>query len=123
MRVRLSAERVDSGDEMLYHKTTHRSVYQREREAALEEGYGEVLFLNTRGEVCEGSITNVFVKTGGVMVTPPVSSGLLPGTLREYLLSNGECRERVLFPDDLAGADAVFVGNSVSGLIPATFDS
>jgi len=123
MGVRLSAERVDPGDEMLRHKTTHRPVYQREREAALEEGCGEVLFLNTRGEVCEGSITNVFVKTGGVMVTPPVSSGLLPGTLREDLLSNGECRERVLFPDALAGADVVFVGNSVSGLIPVTLDS
>ena len=123
IQVRVSSELVDPGDEMLYHKTTHRPVYRREREAALEEGYGEVLFLNTRGEVCEGSITNVFAKTGGVMVTPPVSSGLLPGTLREDLLSNRECREGVLFPGDLAGADAVFVGNSVSGLIPAKLDS
>jgi len=121
-RVKLSRERVDPSDEMRYHKTTHRPLYTRERDAALDQGYDEVMFLNARGEVCEGAISNVFVEKDGVMVTPPVSCGLLPGTLREELIARGECEERVLYHDDLSAAGRVYMGNAVRGLIPATLD-
>jgi len=122
LRARLSRERIDPADEMRYHKTTHRPMYQREREAALADGYDEVVFLNSRGEVCEGTITNVFVETGGELLTPPVSSGLLPGTLREELIENGECRERELSVRDLRCAAHVYLGNSVSGLVAASLE-
>jgi para-aminobenzoate synthetase/4-amino-4-deoxychorismate lyase len=118
-KVKLSSEAVDPGDEFFYHKTTHRPLYERARESALAAGYDEVLFLNTRQEACEGSISNVFVETGGEMVTPPVSCGLLPGTLREELIARGTCREGILRLSDLQSADQIYVGNSVSGLITA----
>jgi para-aminobenzoate synthetase/4-amino-4-deoxychorismate lyase len=121
-RVKLSGEAVDPGDEFRYHKTTHRPMYVRERNAAVAEGCDEVLFLNTRNEVCEGSISNVFVETGGEMFTPPVSCGLLPGTLREELIALGTCRERILNLSDLQNADLIYVGNSVSGLVTAKLD-
>ena len=121
-KVKLSSETIDPGDEFFYHKTTHRPLYARVRDAAVVEGYGEVLFLNTRREVCEGSISNVFVETGGEMFTPPVSCGLLPGTLREELIARGTCRERILDLSDLQNADHIYVGNSVSGLVTATLD-
>jgi para-aminobenzoate synthetase/4-amino-4-deoxychorismate lyase len=118
LRVKLSKERVDPPDEFLYHKTTHRPLYRNERDQALAEGYDEVMFLNTNGECCEGSITNLFVEIGGAMFTPPVTSGLL-GTLREELISEGGCRERVLNLNDIQHADQVYLGNSVAGLLPA----
>ena len=103
---------------MLLHKTTHRPLYSSERETALGEGFDEVLFVNERDEVTEGSISNVFVETGGAMVTPPVSSGILPGTFREELIAGDKCREGVLTVADLRSAHRVYVGNSVRGLVP-----
>jgi para-aminobenzoate synthetase/4-amino-4-deoxychorismate lyase len=122
-RVKVSAERVDPSDEFLYHKTTYRPLYRCERESAIAQGFDEVLFVNTDGEVCEGSVSNVFVKTGGELITPPVSCGLLPGTLREELIASGACRERVLDLSDIRDAERVFVGNSVTGLVEALLDS
>jgi para-aminobenzoate synthetase/4-amino-4-deoxychorismate lyase len=123
VRVKLSPERLDPADPFLYHKTTHRPLYRRERQGALAAGYGEVLFQNVGGEVCEGSVSNVFVAIGGALFTPPVSSGLLPGTLREELIASGECRERVLRLSDVRGAERLYVGNSVSGLVAAELDA
>jgi 4-amino-4-deoxychorismate lyase len=81
-------------------------------------GIDEILFLNGRGEICEGTITNVFADTGGSLVTPPLASGLLPGILQEELLETGKCSEAVLPLSDLRDA-RVRVGNSLRGLLPA----
>ncbi len=117
-RVKISSIRVNSADELLLHKTTHRPLYSSERESALDQGYDEVVFVNQRDEVTEGSISNVFVESKGVMVTPPVSSGVLPGTLREELISVDRCREGVVTVADLGSADRIYIGNSVRGLVP-----
>jgi 4-amino-4-deoxychorismate lyase len=113
----LSAERLASDAPLLRHKTTERAIYDRAR-ATLPEGLDEVIFLNERDELCEGAITNVFVERDGVLLTPPLSCGLLPGVLRAELLASGRAREAVLHRDDLAGR-RVFLGNALRGLIPA----
>ncbi|MGB8622576.1 MAG: aminotransferase class IV, partial [Paracoccaceae bacterium] len=99
-------------------KTTRRALYDAAR-AALPDGLDELLYLNQRGEVCEGTITNIFFETGQGLLTPPLSCGLLPGVLRAELLAQGRAREAVLRPADLGTARAVFVGNSLRGLIRA----
>jgi 4-amino-4-deoxychorismate lyase len=114
--VRLSDERLDPDDPWLRVKTSVRGRYDRTR-AALPPGVDEALFLNTRGEVCEGTITNVFVAAEGALLTPPLASGLLPGILRARLLRQGRAREAVLRPADLSGS--LLVGNALRGLIPA----
>jgi branched-subunit amino acid aminotransferase/4-amino-4-deoxychorismate lyase len=83
-----------------------------------ETGCDEVVFLNERGELAEGSRTNIFVRIGGKLFTPPQSAGLLNGCLRQELLAKGECEERALTPDDLEKGE-IFLGNSLRGLIPA----
>ena len=76
-----------------------------------------MLLLNERGEVCEGTITSLFLDDGsGILKTPPLASGLLAGVLREELLETGNAAERVLRPGDLASG-AILVGNSLRGLI------
>jgi 4-amino-4-deoxychorismate lyase len=115
-RVAIHEQRLDPDDPWLRVKTTARARYDRAR-AALPDGVDEWLFLNDRGEVCEGTITNLFLRREGTLLTPPVGSGLLPGVLREELLARGAV-ERVLRPADLAGGE-VLLGNSLRGLAPA----
>jgi branched-subunit amino acid aminotransferase/4-amino-4-deoxychorismate lyase len=78
-----------------------------------------VLFTNTAGQVTEGSITNLFIKNHGksLLHTPPVASGLLAGTYRRMLLEQGKAAERILTVQDLRQAAAIYVANSVRGLI------
>ena len=118
-RVIFSTEATDPGSPWLFHKTTLRALYDTERQRALAAGFYEVLFTNTRGEVTEGSITSIFVAQQGALVTPPMECGLLPGVFRRYLLEHAPLpvREAILTRRDLEQAEAIFVGNSVRGLI------
>ena len=105
-------------DALLRHKTTRRAVFDAALEHAREHGAREALLLNERGEITEGAFTSVFLLRDGRLLTPPVSCGLLPGTLRAALLRKGWAEEAVLTPEDLRQG-RLFVGNSVRGLIPA----
>lgn len=116
-RVAFSNRRTDAADVFLYHKTTVRGIYDQERERAVHNGLYEVLFINTREEVTEGAISNLFAEVDGIMYTPPVSCGLLAGTYRRFQLDGGRAVERVLTVDDVAGADALYVANSMRGLV------
>lgn len=123
-RLRIARTRLDRDDPLLRHKTTRRSAYERARAEFSPVQADEVILINAQGEVCEGTITNVFLSLAdGILATPPLSCGLLAGVLREELLAAGRARERVLRPPDLANAKGVFVGNSLRGLVPATLDA
>jgi para-aminobenzoate synthetase/4-amino-4-deoxychorismate lyase len=120
LRFMLADDRMDSGDPLLRHKTTRRAIYDKPREEAAKFfGADEVIFRNERGELTEGSFTNIFIECDGTLLTPALSSGLLPGTLREELLAEGKAREAVLTPRDLTGGGRIYLGNSVRGLVPA----
>ena len=109
--------RLDSGDPWLRVKTSHRPVYDRAR-AALPAGVDEAILLNERGEVCEGTITSLFLRQGARLLTPPLSCGLLPGVLRRSLVEAGRAEEARLMPGDLRDGE-IFMGNALRGLIPA----
>lgn len=116
----IAPQKLDSQSLWLAHKTTNRAFYDEPRIAAhAERGVDEVLFRNERDELTEGSITNLFIERGGVLLTPALSSGLLPGTLRAELIATGRAHERVLTLADLETAEAIWLGNSVRGLIRA----
>lgn len=116
-RLGIAAARLDPDDPWLRVKTTERALYDRTR-AALPAGIDEMLFLNSRGEVCEGTIFNLFLRVGDALLTPALGCGLLPGVLRARLLARGEAREAVLTPHDLRDG-ALLVGNALRGLAPA----
>jgi len=115
----VSPRRVQSGDALARHKTSWREFWDDEHaRLSRETGCDETIFLNERGEVAEGSRSNVFVRRGNVLLTPPLSAGILDGCLRRELLDQGRCREAVLTLDDLEKGD-VFLGNSLRGLLRA----
>lgn len=118
--LRIAKVRLSSENPLIRHKTTRRDVFVIARSEYDAEEADEVLLLNERGEVCEGTISNVFVDDGeDALVTPALSCGLLPGVLRAELIAKGRAREAVLDPAELMKAKQLFVGNSLRGLIPA----
>lgn len=120
MRYVVSPTRVAASNAFLYHKTTRRELYDSEWSAFNEaRGADEVVYLNETGELCEGSRTNIFVERDGKLLTPRLSAGLLPGTLRAALLESGRAVEARLDLSDLERADTVWLGNSVRGLCRA----
>jgi 4-amino-4-deoxychorismate lyase len=118
-RLRIAEQRLASDDSLFRHKTTRREPYDAARAEFGKDEADEVLLLNERGELCEGTITNLFVEDDdGLLLTPPLSCGLLPGVLRADLIRERRARSQVLTPSDLEGRK-VFVGNSLRGLISA----
>lgn len=118
--VAIASIRLDSREPLLRHKTTLRHAYDAARAERQADDVAEMLLVNERGEVCEGTITSIFADLGdGRLATPPLDCGLLDGVLRSELLETGRAYERVLFPTHLAEARTVFVGNSLRGLIRA----
>jgi branched-chain amino acid aminotransferase len=68
---------------------------QARREAQLA-GAEEALLLNTAGELCCGAAANLLVLRRGTWLTPPLSSGCLPGVMRARLLELKRAREAPL---------------------------
>jgi para-aminobenzoate synthetase/4-amino-4-deoxychorismate lyase len=110
----VSPHRVPSTDALARHKTDWRELYEEEFARA---GLDEVVFLNQRGEVAEGSRSTVFVARDGKLLTPPLAAGALDGVLRRALIQEGRAVEATLFPRDLDGE--VWLGNSLRGLLRA----
>lgn len=102
---------IDPSDRFLYHKTTHRAVYENAKAKHPESE--DVLLWNPDGEITESTIANVVADLNGELVTPPVQSGLLPGTYREELLAAGTIRERAVRVADLPRCRRLFLINSV----------
>ena len=85
---------------------------------ARRAGADEVLFYNTRGELCEAATANVFLVRDGEVLTPPLSSGCLPGTMRARVMARIAVEERPLTAADLAAAEEVFVTSATRGVVP-----
>ena len=113
VRLGLAREAVDADDVFLYHKTTHRVVY--EQALAGRSDCDDVLLWNQRGELTETTTANVILSLDNRLVTPPVASGLLAGVLRAELLEIGAVQEQVLRVDDLARCQAIYLVNSLRG--------
>jgi para-aminobenzoate synthetase/4-amino-4-deoxychorismate lyase len=117
VRIRLSPHRTSSSHVFLRHKTTQRHLYDQQYAEAKAEGFDEVIFLNERGEVTEGAISNFFIERSGKLLTPPLNCGVLPGIMRRHLLeTNPTAEECVLNLEELKAAESVFLCNSVLGL-------
>lgn len=105
---------VDPQDFRLRHKTTDRGFYTAARAKA---GTFEVIFERPDGLLTEGSFSNLFVRKGDTLVTPPLGLGLLPGIQRALLLESGEAIEGELTIADLGGE--FYLANDLRGLMKA----
>jgi branched-chain amino acid aminotransferase len=60
---------------------------------AHQRGASEAIFANTRGQLCEGTGSNIFWTDGGRFHTPPLQSGCLAGITRALLMEHLDCCE------------------------------
>lgn len=111
----LSPITLQSASDHLYHKSSLREVYDSHSHLWRKNRCYDVAFCNERGELCEGSRSNIVLQQGGRFYTPPLSSGLLGGVYRQFLLQKGAIEERVLYARDLESASAIYCINSVRG--------
>ena len=100
-----------------YAENVRALAYARERDA------GEAVFLNTRGELCEATGSNVFVVRDGVVRTPPADAGCLLGVTRALVLELSaedgmRAEEAVLGPEALHDADEAFLTSSTREVQP-----
>jgi branched-chain amino acid aminotransferase len=85
----------------------------------------DALMLNTAGRVACASIGNMFLEKDGMLLTPSLSEGILPGIMRAAVISVAKSigivvREKKILPRDVMAADAVFMTNSLRLLRPVT---
>lgn len=116
-KVTLARERVASTNPFLLHKSNRRELYDAIYPKARLLQFDDALFFNERDELTEGCIHNVFIEQGGMLLTPPISCGLLPGVFRQNVLArNGRARERILKHQDVLVAEKIYLCNSVRGM-------
>lgn len=115
-QIELSERILDSNNEFLRHKTTYKPWYEESYKKIQREEIYDEIFFNERGELCEGARTNILLEIDGKFYTPPLSSGLLNGILRQNLLDSGVCEERILYKSDLLNAGNIYCINSVRGI-------
>ncbi len=87
-------------------------------------GFDEAILLNQKGQVCEGSGENIFMVSGGRLVTPVLEDNALPGFTRETIIQLAqrelglEVKERSIDRSELYLADEVFLTGTAAHLTP-----
>lgn len=96
------------------------------RQEVIKAGLDEGFMLNYAGQVTEGTVSNVFMVDNGVLKTPHLDSGLLPGITRHKVISLAQevglvVSEEFLYRDDFLQAEEIFYTNSISEIVPVIF--
>lgn len=107
------------------HKTLAYLDHLIARDLAADVGADEAVRLGADGDVVECATSNIFVVVSGVVSTPPVDAGILPGITRARVLAacaaiGITAREERLAPPALYAADEIFVTSAVRGVVAVT---
>ncbi|MFN3407535.1 MAG: aminodeoxychorismate lyase [Limisphaerales bacterium] len=121
-RTRVASFRLPAGDGLAAFKTVNKLAQVLARAEAEAAGAEEALLLDTAGNVIEAASGNLFWLGNGVLHTPPVKAGVLAGVTRglicELAAASGlPVRETVCRPDELRGADGIFLTLSSHGVV------
>jgi para-aminobenzoate synthetase / 4-amino-4-deoxychorismate lyase len=119
-KVRFGKIPIDSSSPFYYHKTTHRQMYEDQKQQQAE--CFDVLLWNENNEVTEFTIANFVLELDGSHYTPPISTGLLNGTYRQHLLDQGQLQERVIYKSELNEESKIFLINSVRKWAPVSLE-
>ncbi len=113
-----SSIRRNESSPLTYFKTLNYGDNIMEKRRAHKDGFDEPFFLNMRGELTEGAVTNLFFVKKGKILTPSVACGLLDGIVRRFVIEQFPVTEQVILPQDIFDMDEMFVTNSLLGIMP-----
>jgi branched-chain amino acid aminotransferase len=99
-------------------KTTSYGENVRALAYAAERGGNEAIFANTAGNLCEGTGSNVFVVSGGQLLTPPLTAGCLAGVTRALVIEWAGAVEQDMPLSALAEADEAFLTGTTRDVQP-----
>lgn len=108
----------DESSPFTYVKSINNSLNLLEKSEQKKIGIDEPIFLNSKGELTEGAVTNIFFVKQDKLYTPKIKCGLLDGILRGYLVNKYDVRETIILPEDISSFDEMFVTNSLMGIMP-----
>jgi para-aminobenzoate synthetase/4-amino-4-deoxychorismate lyase len=118
IKIIISDHQTFSNNPFVYFKTTHRKLYDEEYKHHRSNGYFDVIFMNEKKNITEGTITNIFIVKNNKWITPRLEDGVLNGIYRSHLINeNGNVVEQSIQNEDLINADRLYLTNSVRGLI------
>ena len=113
----ISKVRRNETSPLVYHKALNYGDCILEKRAAAAAGINEKVFVNTKGQISEGTVSNIFFVRKNMIYTPQLSCGLLQN-LREYVMSKFSVVETIIYPDELMYYEECFVTNSLMGVMP-----
>jgi len=116
-KLKLSSVYRNPSSPLVYLKTMNYMDNILEMRKAKEEGWQDVLFTNYKGEICETAVGNIFFIKEGHVITPKLSSGLLNGIIRQWLMGTTEVIERVVLVDEIETMEGAFMTNSLLGIM------
>lgn len=90
------------------------------RRKAESLGAVEAILTNTDGNIACGATSNIFIEEKGVLITPPLSDGVLAGVTRRKLMIELDIREESISLKRLNAAEKIYLTNSFIGLREAT---
>lgn len=112
-----SSVRRNETSPLTYYKTLNYGDCILEKRKAVKNGIDEQIFFNTRGEICEGTTTNIFFRKAEKLYTPKKECGLLSGVMRRFVMEETEVEESILLPEQIEAFDECFVTNSLMGIM------
>ncbi len=117
-KLKLSEVRKSESSIIIKHKTGNYAENYFLLLEAIENGFDDVFFLNSKDEITETSKCNIFFVKNDTLFTPNISCGLLPGIIRQWVIENSQkCVEGNFNLGDLLNADEIFVCNSAMGIM------
>lgn len=108
----------DSQNLLLQHKTTNFLQNLLTLKQAEAKGFDEALWLNEKGNICEGCCCNIFIKSGDQLITPPIHDGLLAGTMRAKIIQEQKAIEKSIRLTDIKPTDKIYITNSLLKIMP-----
>lgn len=102
---------------LIHHKSLNYGECILAHRWARQNGYNDCLFQNEHGNLTETSIANLFIVENGLLVTPPLSEGLLPGVVRAELMKLYPVVESPITMDRLMTSEGAFLTNSLMGIM------
>ncbi|MDP2209626.1 MAG: aminotransferase class IV [Bacteroidota bacterium] len=116
------SEKLAHGDKLRMHKTTNYFQNNLAYREAKSHGYDEAIFIDTENHILEGTRTNVFLVKDGVVFTPSLECGILPGITRKVVFEickelKIHIEEKILNVSEIADCDEVFLTNSLAEVV------